>query len=245
MNTGQREDRRLTSAGKSIISAGSSRTLGIALIAVSAVLYLVSFITGFLPFEVASLVSFVLGVVLLAAELEPRVKLSISADGMLGYVRSFNEALKALRVTGGATYVPRGGEVTMAMALDGGLKVELPPVGGAIYDEILRELGEIDQKGEAFFDLWIPRVLAENLSVASDAKISRQGASVRVSMGKPFVRKLCVDPFVNANVCNRMGCPLASAVAQALATTTGRDVQFEGCTYDPKTQRAQTTLTER
>jgi hypothetical protein len=245
MNTGRGGDGRLISAGRNIIRVGSSRTLGLALIAVSAVLYLVSFITGFLPFEVASLVSFVLGVVLLAAELEPRVRLGIAADGMLGYVRAFNDALKALRVSGKATYVPRGGEVTMAMALDGGMKVELPPVGGAMYEEILGELGEISQKGEAFFDLWMPRVLAENLSITNDAMISREGASVRVSMGKPFVRKLCVDPFVNANVCNRMGCPLASAVAQALATTTGREVQFEGCTYDPKTQRAQTNLTER
>jgi len=50
---------------------------------------------------------------------------------------------------------------------------------------------------------------------------------------------------VNANVCCRMGCPLAGGVAQALAAATARDVQFEGCTYDPRTQRALITLTER
>jgi hypothetical protein len=244
MNRAQKKDSRLSSAGSSILRTGGSRILGLALIATSAVLYFISFITGFLPFEVASLASFVLGIILLAAELEPRVKLRIAADGMLGYVRTFNEALKALRVSGKATYLPRGGEVTMSMAQDGASKVELPPVGGAIYEEIVGELGEINQKGEAFFDLWVPRVLAENLSMADEVKISREGASVRVSMSKPFVRRLCIDPFVNANVCSRMGCPLAGAVAQALAATTAKDVQFETCTYDPKTQRAQTTLTE-
>jgi len=219
--------------------------LGLALIASSAVLYFISFITAFLPFEIAALAAFVLGVTLLAVELEPKVKLSIAADGMLGYARSFNDVLKAMKVEGKATYVPRGGQVTMSMAQDVTSKVELPPVGGAIYEEILGELGDISQKGEAFFDLWMPRVLAENLSMTDSVKVSREGASVRVAMGKPFVRRLCVDPFVNANVCCRMGCPLAGGVAQALAAATARDVQFEGCTYDPRTQRALITLTER
>jgi len=219
--------------------------LGLALIASSAVLYFISFITGFLPFEVASLAAFVLGVILLAAELEPRVKLSTSADGMLGYARSFNDALKAMRVTGKATYVPRGGEVTMSMAQDGVSRVELPPVGGAIYEEIVGELGDFSQKGETFFDLWMPRVMADSLSLTDSVKVSREGASVRVAMGKPFVRRLCMDPFVNANVCCRMGCPLAGAVAQALAAATAKEVQFEGCTYDPKSQSALTSLTER
>ena len=218
--------------------------VGLALVAASAVLYFVSFITGFLPFEIASLVSFVLGITLLAVELEPRVRLGVAADGMLGYIRSLNDALKALKVNGRATYVPRGGEVTMAMAQDGDSKVELPPVGGAIYQEIIGELGDINQKGEAFFDLWIPRVLAENLSMAEKVKVSRGGGDAKISMDKPFVRRLCIDPFVNANVCSRMGCPLAGALAQALAATTGKDVQFGGCTYDPKAQRALTTLTE-
>jgi hypothetical protein len=234
----------MKSAGSSLLRAGGSRILGLALIASSAVLYLVSFITGFLPFEVASLISFVLGIALLAVELEPRVKLSTAADAMVGYVRSFNEALKALKVNGKATYIPRGGQVTMSMTQDGGPPIEFPPVGGGIYENIAGELGEINQKGEAYFDLWVPKVLVENLSMADDVKVSRTGATVQVSMGRPFVRRLCVDPYVNTNVCCRMGCPLAGAVAQALAIATAKDVRFDGCTYEPKARRAQVTLTE-
>ena len=230
--------------GSSFLRAGSSRILGLALIASSAVLYLVSFITDFLPFEVASLVSFVLGIGLLAVELEPRVKVRIASDGMLGYIRSLNDTLRSLKVVGKATYVPRGGQVTMSMVQDGGSPVELPPVSGGIYEEIVGELGEINQKGEAYFDLWMPRVMMENLSMVDEMKVSRAGATVKVSMGRPFVRRLCVDPFVNANVCCRMGCPLAGAVAQALAAATAKEVRFEGCTYDPKSRRAQTTLSE-
>ena len=232
------------SAGANVLRAGSSRILGFALIASSAVLYVVSFITGFLPFEVASLVSFVLGVALLAVELEPRVKVSSSAAAMLGYLRALDGALAVLKARGKATYVPRGVVVTMAMAQEKGPNLELPPVSQGVYEEITEELGDISQKGESFYDLWIPRVLTENLAMTEDVTILRQGESVRVSMKKPFVRRLCMDPFVNANVCCRMGCPLAGALAQALAVATAKDVVFEGCTYDPKAQRAQTTLTE-
>lgn len=233
------------SAGANVLRAGSSRILGFALIASSAILYVVSFITSFLPFEVASLVSFVLGVALLAVELEPRVKLSSTAAAMLGSLKALDGALAALKARGKATYVPRGTVVSMAMAQEKGPNLELPPVSQGVYEEIAEELGDISQKGESFYDMWIPRVLVENLAMTEDVKILRQGGSVKVSMKKPFVRRLCVDPFVNANVCCRMGCPLAGGVAQALAAATARDVQFEGCTYDPRTQRALITLTER
>jgi hypothetical protein len=237
--------RRLASRGTNILRTSSSRILGVALIASSASLYLVAYVTGFLPFEVASLVAFVLGVSLLAVELEPRTRLSVAADGMRGYIETLDETLKALKVTGKATYVPRGGRVTMAMASEpDGQQVELPPVSSGVYAEIKGELGEVDSKGASFFDFWVPKVLVDNLSMADEVKISREGDSVKVSMRRPFVRRLCVDRFVNEKVCCTMGCPLAGAVAEALAATTGRDARFVGCTYDPKTQRAETTLSQ-
>jgi hypothetical protein len=237
--------RRLASTGMSVLRTSSSRILGVALLASSASLYLVAYVTGFLPFEIASLLAFVLGVALLAVELEPRTRLRVAADGMLGYIEVLNETLKAMKVSGKATYVPRGGKVVMVMAQEGGgQQVELTPVSAGIYDEIAGEAGEIDLKGVGFFDFWVPKILVDNLSMTDEVKISREGDNVKVSMRRPFVRRLCVNKFVNENVCCRMGCPLAGAVAEALATTTGRDVQFVGCAYDPRSQRAETTLSQ-
>jgi hypothetical protein len=217
--------------------------LGVALIASSAILFLVAFETGFLPFEGASLVSFVLGIALLVVDLEPRVRLSVASDAMLGYLRALDGALKVLRVTGKATYLLHGNQVSMIMTQEGlNLPLELPPVGLGIHEEITKELGDFSEKGLDYFGIWMPRVLVDNLSMSDEVKVSREGDGIKVSMGKPFVRRLCIDPFVNANVCCRMGCPLAGAVAQALAVTTGREVRFENCTYDPKTQRAETML---
>lgn len=235
--------RGLTSAGSDVLRTGSSRILGVALIVTSAVLFLVASITGFLPFELASLVSFVLGIMLLAVELEAKVRIGLSADGMLGYLRALDAALATLRATGKAAYVPHGKSVTMVLPLDvPGPTAELPPVGDGINDEITGELGDMSEKGLEFFQTWVPKVLVDSLSAADTVKVSREGESLRVSMTKPFVRPLCVNPFVNARVCCRMGCPLAGAIAQSLAVTTGREVQFENCAYDPKAQRADTLL---
>lgn len=243
--TGTTPAGRLASRGTGILGTSSSRLLGVALIASSASLYFVAYVTGFLPFEVASLVAFVLGVSLLAVELEPRTRLTVATDGMRGYIGTLDEALKGMKVTGNATYIPRGDRVAMAMSSEwGGQPVELTPASARVYDEIKGELGDIYSKGAGFFDFWLPKVLVDNLSMADDVKISREGDNVKVSMRRPFVRMLCVDRFVNDNVCCRMGCPLAGAVAETLAETTGRDARFVGCTYDPKTQRATTTLSQ-
>jgi hypothetical protein len=218
--------------------------LGVALIVTSILLFAVAFVTGFLPFELASLVSFVLGVALLAVELEPRVRLALAADGMLGYLHALDGALKALKLTGKATYVPYGNQVKMVMSQENSVStLDLPPVGAGLHDEIAGELGEMSDKGLGYFKLWVPKALTDNLSASDDVEISGDGASVEVTMAKPFVRRLCVDPFVTANVCCKMGCPLAGAVAQALAVTTGKEVRFENCAYDPRTQRAKTSLT--
>lgn len=235
--------RTMASAGMSVLRTSSSRILGIVLIIASALLFLVAYVTGFVPFELASLISFILGVALLAVELEPRVRISVAADSMLGYLRGMDTAFALIGVTGNATYVPRGPSVKMAMsqgALSSG--VELAPVGDGLYGEIAEQAGDLTKKGYDHFEMWVSRAVADNLSLTENFKVSRAEDIVKVSMRKPFVRPLCLDPFVNAKVCCRTGCPLAAAIAQALAVSTGREVKFEGCSYDPREQRAVTSL---
>jgi membrane-bound ClpP family serine protease len=235
--------RTMASTGMSVLRTSSSRILGVVLVITSALLFLVAYVTGFVPFELASLVSFILGVALLAVELEPRVRISVAADSMLGYLRGMDSTFTSLGISGKATYVLRGASVKMAMSHDAlNSRVELVPVGDGLYGEITEQVGDLTEKGYDFFKMWVSKALADNLSLSETVEVSRDEDTVKVSMEKPFVRHLCVDPFVNARVCCSTGCPLAAAAAQALAVSTGREVGFEGCTYDPRKQRAVTSL---
>jgi hypothetical protein len=217
--------------------------MGLVLIVTSGLLFALAFVTLLLPLEIGSLISFVFGVALVAVELEPRVKLHVSSDGMLGSLRALSGALGALRLTGKTTYVPVGGQVKMVITPRGKQpQDELPSVGEGLHAAMVEQLGEMVGKGFDFFSFWIPKMLVEGFGASDQVKVSRQEDDVTVSIRRPFVRLLCVDPFVTANVCCRMGCPLAGSVAQALASTTGREIEFENCTYDPKLQLARTSL---
>jgi len=236
--------RNMASTGMSALRTSSSRILGVVLVITSALLFLVAYITGFIAFELASLISFVLGIALLAVELEPRVRISVAATSTLGYLRAVDSAFAALGITGKATYVPRGGSVKMSMPQEAlGTSLEFSPVGGGLYDEIAEQTGDMAGKGYDFFKMWVSKAVADNLSLSEKVEVSRKEETVRVLMERPFVRPLCVDPFVNARVCCRTGCPLAAAMAQALSVSTGRDVKFEDCSYDPQKQHAVTSLT--
>ena len=236
--------RSLTSVGMNVLRASTSRLLGIALIVTCAVLFLVAFVTGFLAFELASLISFILGVALLAVELEPRVRISVAADTVLGHLKALDSSLGLLNASGKAIYSSDHDGVRMVLTGAGANStIVLSPVGDGLYTEITDQVGELNNQGYEFFRLWVPKALADNLSMAEEVKVSRAEDKVDVTMKKPFVRTLCVDPFVNSKVCCRMGCPLAAAVAQSLAVATGKEVQFENCVYNPKTQRAVTSLT--
>lgn len=216
---------------------------GVIFIATGSLLFGLAFETGLPVFELGALVAFVLGVILVAVEIEPRVRLYMASDSTLGYLKALVGALKILGVDSKAVYVPSGNNVKMVMALDAkGTTIDLAPVGEGLHSELIDELGEIQKKGFDFFSSWMPRMLVDGLGAADEVKVSREADRVRISLRRPFVRPLCVDPFVTENVCCKMGCPLAGALAQALASTSGREVKFEDCRYDPKLQVATTSL---
>jgi hypothetical protein len=216
---------------------------GVVLIATGGLLFGLAFETGLPVFEVGALVAFVLGVILVAVEIEPRIKLNMASDSTLGYLKALVSALKILGAEGNATYLPEENEVRMVVTRnDKGAPIELTPVGDGLYSEFVEELGEMQRKGFDFFTSWMPRIIVDGIGAADKVSIAKEGDRVTIALRRPFVRPLCVDPYVNANVCCRMGCPLARSLAQALAATTGREVKFEKCAYDPKSQKATTTL---
>jgi hypothetical protein len=217
-----------------------SRGGGIALVILSAVLFLASYITSDFALEIASISSFAVGAVLLAYEVEPKIRLYPSSMSLLGLMKVTTKMLQKNGFGGAATFEPREDGIYMSFEKKeaASKSANIPPIGHGLFETYERELGTLSEKGADFVSLWLPRTLVDGLGLAESMKMVRSGVEVESTMTKPFVRALCVNEFMTENVCGTMGCPLVASVAEALASSTGEPVKHLGCTYNALTQTA-------
>ena len=127
------------------------------------------------------------------------------------------------------------------MSLEGGKSSNsgaLPTMGRGLYEGYEMELGDLHDKGLEFVRLWLPRTLVDGFGLASRVTMSQDKNEVATRMEKPFVRHLCINPYVKEHVCGTIGCPLVASIAEALASASGKSVQHVGCNYDSTTQTA-------
>ncbi|MDA4126816.1 MAG: hypothetical protein OK452_06410 [Thaumarchaeota archaeon] len=216
-----------------------SRAAGLGLIIASGVLFVISSVSGTFAIEVASLSAFAVGVVLLAYEVEPRVKILPSALSLLGPLKLSKELMKLEGLEGSATYIPSEGEVTMSfLSRITSNQFPVPPLGHGLYEAYEKELGGLLGKGLDYALFWLPRTIVDGLGLADRVEMKRRGTIVESKLTKPFVRPLCVNEFMTENYCGTMGCPLVASMAEALVNSTGKRVVHIGCRYDPSNQTA-------
>jgi hypothetical protein len=211
-----------------------SRSTGLALLGLSGVFLALSFLTAFTPFEILALVSFVVGVFLISVELEPRTKLLPSAESLMGPLLALARDLEARGFGGSAVYVPRSGGVTMRVTKNDGSSgpLELVPVGKGIVVSVEREVGSLKDAEFSYLRAWVPKAFEKGLSLAEGARIDSRDGRFEASFDRPFVRPLCVREEFNQKVCGTLGCPLVSSVGEILASSTGKEVAYHGCSYD-------------
>ena len=215
-----------------------SRGVGIVLLFTSGMLMAISYLTRYTLFEVSSIASFVFGLILLASELEPKVKLIPSAESQLGPLLAFSDVLKASRLDGKARFISSSDGVRMEFgteAQDGNVAT-FQPLGKGLYDAYERELGPLKDRGKEFVETWLPRVLVDGLELAQDAKITVSDGMAETKIRGPYVRPLCVRHEVNERICRKVGCPLTSSISEALASSLAMEIEHGGCSYDPATQ---------
>ncbi|MDA4127904.1 MAG: hypothetical protein OK422_00330 [Thaumarchaeota archaeon] len=217
-----------------------SRGAGVSLVILSSVLFVVSYVTNDFVLEIASIASFSVGAVLLAYEVEPRVRLYPSSMSLLGLMKISAELLQKAGFGGAVTYEPLEDGIYMSFEkrTADGTSAKITPIGQGLFETYERELGPMSGKGEDFVTLWLPRTIVDGLGLAERMRMVRVGPDVETTITKPFVRALCVNEFMTKNVCPTMGCPLVASFAQALASSTGEPVSHLGCSYDPHTQTA-------
>lgn len=220
--------------------ASHSRATGVVLIAVSGLLLATSYLTAYTLFEIASIGAFIFGVILIASEVEAKVKLIPSAESILGPLLAFSDSLVERGLNGKALYVPSEEGVLMQIGTEEeeGDPVSFVPVGRGLFESYERELGALNERGGAYVKTWIPRVLVDGLGIVEDAKFDATKEIWRAELRKPFVRPLCVRGDVNEKVCGKFGCPLVSSIGEALSSSLGKPVQHLGCSYDTLAETA-------
>lgn len=73
----------------------------------------------------------------------------------------------------------------------------------------------------------LPKLLIEDLELVKDFEMSVNGNVVHVRMTGSVYSNLCSEVRKLTNICPRVGCPLCSAIAYALAKATGKAVTIE------------------
>ncbi|MEM0117543.1 MAG: hypothetical protein QXV32_03775 [Conexivisphaerales archaeon] len=220
--------------------AQNSRLLGLIMLILSAALFLLSYETLAIVYEVGSLAAFVIGAALILTQLDPKVKLYPASDTSLGPLLALAEMLRGRYGMFSVTFestdegdkmvvTPKGNTETMQLSLE--------PIGEGLVRSYERELGELNGKGEDYIESWLTKTLSQGLGLVESAKIVFIDGEMQSTLQKPFVRTLCVQQEMTEHVCNTMGCPLIASLGQSAAKATGKKISHIECKYDPSTQR--------
>lgn len=213
--------------------ARRSRSTGVAFLFISGAFLALSFVAGYSPFEAVAIVAFVMGAFLISTELESTVKVTPSAESLLGPLYALSGVLEAKGMGGSAFYVPGESGTVMEFRSEGGdSKERLVPVGRGLSVAFEREIGPLKDVGLPYVQTWVPKAITKGVGLAAKAKVKAEGNSASAAFERPYVRSLCVRPDFRERVCSKTGCPLVSSVAEVLAVSTGKEVHYLGCGYE-------------
>ena len=109
------------------------------------------------------------------------------------------------------------------------------PPGLGLLDQIEREMGK-DLTGIQLSDLneGLPPIIVENLQLAKEMEMKIEGNQVSVSMLNPAYRSLYMSEDLKS--IRFLGCPLASAIACAIAKSTGKIVAIQKVDFSQEDQ---------
>jgi len=106
--------------------------------------------------------------------------------------------------------------------------IYLIPPGQGLVNLFEEELGTNFFKTDLYFlQSVLPRLFTEDLELAKDFDMEINGDKVHVKIKASVYSDVCSEASKLANICSRIGCPLCSAIAYALAKTSGKAVKIE------------------
>lgn len=212
-----------------------SRVAGVGFVALTVVLLLLSYWTKAVVFEIDSVVSFLMVLVLFFSEPRRKVQPRLLDAVLSSTERSIAELANAQYP--GFNYVPgaRGySGVVMVPIADGkassGTKVAVTPPGRAMAELFARETGILNPTMESL-DASLPGVVTETFGLAGRAELEQKGDSVRVMLGAPSFECSCVDGVQTPHP-GVPGCTVASFFAVLVCASAQRRISLMECKRD-------------
>lgn len=239
-----------------------SRDAGTFLLIISVAFFILAYFTRYIVFEVTSIVSLLLGVVMIFTSLEPYMKTRAATEAIYSLLEIVEEFLDTLNATGKAVFIPPTPDQTRGMVfiftaghsnlpdlkklIDGKELiceegVLLPSPGSSLLRLYEEELGDLRRIDFPYLVEWLPKVLVNGLKLAERVEITRLDDTVKVAITGTVFNYLHQRRESIKVVCETMGCPLESSIAQAIAKNTGRLVYKVESKQEP--QAVQTSIT--
>jgi len=106
--------------------------------------------------------------------------------------------------------------------------LRLIPLGQGLVDLFERELEtDLARTDLDYLQNNLPKLLIEDLEILRDFEMNISDDLVKVRMVGSVYSNICSEARKLTNICSRIGCPLCSAIAYALAKATGKAVTIE------------------
>jgi len=238
-----------------------SRRAGTFLLILSAAFFVLAYATRYIVFEATSIASFLLGTILVFTSLEPYMKTRTANEAIYSSLRILEDFLNRLDARGKAVYIPPEPEQNQGrvfifapghsklpnlkkltdeneMIYEEGVLV--PSLGNSLIKLYEEDLGDIRKMDFEYLQEWLPRVLVSGLKLAEKVEITRLGNEVKVEITGTVFNQLCQQRENIKTVCETLGCPLESSIAEALAKNTERLVYKVESRHDPQATKTTT-----
>ena len=143
------------------------------------------------------------------------------------HLKEFKESVVFVPARKGIRTPPTKG-VTSGKALLNPEGVCLTPPGQGLLTLYEKKLGtDLSKTSVNYLKNNLPKILIEDLEILEDLEIDKQGNEIYVKMEGSVYENLCTQVRNRTKICSRIGCPLCSSIASALAKATGKPVVIE------------------
>lgn len=236
----------------------NSRITGAIFLAVSAIFFFLAYFTQLLLFEISSIILLLFGIVMIFTGSERYVKIRTSNSAIKSSLYSFGELLcKIPNLENRSFYIPFKNSSVKVFIPEMNSNVDsldvtdenqfihkgllVKPVGDDLCRLIEAELGGFI--GLDHFLEYAKSAIVEGLNLAEDIEVRNKENTGKIEFlfKNPFFILENTDE-VSDRILKLMGCPLCSAVAEAVALNTQKVVNLEYCTHDQWNQTIKLSL---